>query len=138
MEVSLTAIVGSDVISKLWACPTLLKQGSYFLRLVGSLRRWLSIDGNLLIIYGPPPVAATEFAREFSEYFIRQHDQYASAIANSGLGLGRGARVKQKIKAAWGPFLRAVEWPLLDPRPSCPLRASREHPRAQGHCRRYD
>ena len=108
VEVSLTAIVGSDVISKLWACPMLLKQGSYFLRLVGSLRRWLSIDGNLLIIYGPPPVAATEFAREFSEYFIRQHDQYASAIANSGLGLGRGARVKQKIKAAWGRFL--AQW----------------------------
>ena len=72
------------------------------------MRRWLSADGNVQIIYGHPLVAATEFARELSEYFIRQHDQRASAVANSDSGLGRGTAVKQEITAAWARFL--AQW----------------------------
>ena len=57
VEVSATSIVGSDVVSKLWAAPSVLRLGSYFLRLVAALRRWLSIDGNLQIRHGVPPSA---------------------------------------------------------------------------------
>ena len=48
IEVAMTAFIGMDIISPLWAAKSLLSMGAFYLRLHASVRRFLSLPGNLL------------------------------------------------------------------------------------------
>ena len=81
VEMSATALFGTSKVSMLWSTKSFFQLGAFYLRMIMSVKRWLSIPGNLVIRYGAPPSAAIEFAEVMVNYILEQYGQFANACS---------------------------------------------------------
>ena len=69
IEVCMTALAFQDICSKMYACHTLLRTGSFMLRFVASVTKWLLQPNVLVVLRGRPPPEVT-LSMEFRWYVI--------------------------------------------------------------------
>ena len=55
IEVAMSAVIGQVIISRLFSVASLMRTGSFLLRIIASIQRWLMQPGNMVVKRGRPP-----------------------------------------------------------------------------------
>lgn len=102
IEVSLCALASSKILSLMWASAGLFRMGAFTLRVAGSLMRWLTTPGTLIVRFGKPPPAATAFAQLLRDYALSVHREYDKAVGHKE---NDRKRFKHLYAKAWEKFI---------------------------------
>ena len=78
IEVLVLAVLGLNVLSRLYSLTILLHTGGYYLRMLQAIS--IVVKENVVIrdvaIHGPPPPAAVAYAREIMKYLVCHYKRF--------------------------------------------------------------
>ena len=134
VDVSVTALVGKEPLLQMTATHSILKMGSFFLRVAVVVKAWLLREKNLRIVYGDPPLEATRLQEEILDYISSTYGQFSKATQDDAVSdtAKTYRRGKYLTINSWNVCNR-VERPLLA-EDSLPLRASNKPTPSRRHC----